>query len=70
MAKDSSLQFDPQATCERCGKFGAFLFETEKLCVDCYETRASCCAEFGGDDLTTNEDAPRPLKTRDLPPSS
>lgn len=58
MPKEPRVEFDERLTCDRCGKFGAFLFESEKLCVDCYETRASCCAEFGADDLTKSEGAP------------
>jgi len=45
MAKNPIVDFDETSTCDRCGRFGAFRFETEKLCVDCYETRASCCAD-------------------------
>jgi hypothetical protein len=47
----SHLQFDAEATCDRCGRFGAFVIHEEKLCAECYELRGSCCAEFGGDDL-------------------
>lgn len=40
---------DPEAACDACGRFGAFRFETETLCGDCYAGRGSCCsAEFSG----------------------
>jgi hypothetical protein len=61
MSKDAKVEFDEKVACDRCGTFGAFLFETEKLCADCYGMRASCCAEFGGDDLTTTKAASAPL---------
>lgn len=41
------LQFDKEATCEACGRYGAYLFEGKTLCADCYETSGSCCPEFG-----------------------
>jgi hypothetical protein len=46
-----NVQFDPAITCDRCGCFGAYAFDTAQLCADCYETRGSCCPEFGGDDM-------------------
>src|SRR5204862_3824440 len=45
------IRFDENTACERCGKFGAYEFDGARLCVDCYETRGSCCPEFGSDDL-------------------
>lgn len=43
------LRIDPDAVCEGCGQFGAYRFETETLCADCYANRGSCCsAEFSG----------------------
>jgi hypothetical protein len=56
----SAVQFDDNATCTRCGRFGAYVFESEKLCSDCYETRGACCPEFGGDDLTAPIDSTAP----------
>jgi hypothetical protein len=58
MAKDTKVEFDEKVACDRCGTFGAFVFETGKLCADCYGVAASCCAEFGGDDLTTSKETP------------
>ncbi len=42
---------DPNAVCDECGVFGAFAFESVKLCVNCYVEKGSCCAELGKDDL-------------------
>jgi hypothetical protein len=40
---------DPDAACEACGAFGAFRFDGETLCAECYAGRGSCCsAEFSG----------------------
>lgn len=44
-------QADPLITCELCGRFGALDMGGKHVCADCYEDRASCCLEFGGDDL-------------------
>lgn len=38
------LRDDPDAVCEQCGGLGAFRFETETLCGDCYAERGACCA--------------------------
>lgn len=44
-----SLNLDPNAVCAACGHFGAYRFETETLCAECYANRGSCCsAEFSG----------------------
>lgn len=43
--------FNAEAACESCGCFGAYEFDGHRLCGDCYETRGSCCPEFGRDDL-------------------
>lgn len=44
-----TLRLDPNAACDACGCFGAFRFETETLCADCYANRGSCCSgEFTG----------------------
>ncbi len=43
------MQADPDATCDACGAHGAFRFDGETLCGDCYAGRGSCCsAEFSG----------------------
>ncbi len=48
---NDTRQFDENAVCETCGRFGAFNLGGEWLCAECYEGRASCCPEFGADDL-------------------
>ena len=50
-----AVQFNPNALCERCGRFGAFEFDGQRLCAECYETRGSCCPEFGVDDLWSED---------------
>lgn len=55
---NESVQFDENIVCDVCGRFGAFDFGGEHLCADCYEARASCCLEFGGDDLWEIPDRP------------
>ena len=43
------LRLDPDAACDGCGQYGAFHFEAETLCGDCYTNRGACCsAEFSG----------------------
>lgn len=41
----NEVKFDEHVPCEVCGRFGAYLFDGEHLCADCYETRGSCCQE-------------------------
>ena len=53
----SDVRFDESATCERCGRFGAYAFDGQAFCTDCYATRCSCCPEFGVDDLWTRDAA-------------
>jgi hypothetical protein len=39
----------PDLNCDACGRFGAYAFEGEALCGECYAGRGSCCsAEFSG----------------------
>lgn len=46
-----ALRPDPDAACDACGGHGAYRFEGETLCADCYAGRGSCCsAEFSGRD--------------------
>jgi hypothetical protein len=46
--RNRTIHFDEDATCEVCGRFGAYPFEDERLCPDCYQQRGSCCgSEFG-----------------------
>jgi hypothetical protein len=40
-----------RAACDCCGRFGAYDFGDQSLCVDCYEGAGSCCPEFGEYDL-------------------
>jgi hypothetical protein len=51
----TSVPFNPNTVCDRCGRFGAYLFDGEKLCAECYGLRGSCCPEFGADDLWRKE---------------
>jgi hypothetical protein len=44
---DPKPQFQEEAVCEVCGKYGAYVFDGKTLCVDCYEAAGSCCPEFG-----------------------
>ncbi|HOB32987.1 MAG TPA: hypothetical protein PKH32_08925 [Verrucomicrobiota bacterium] len=46
-----SLEPDPKAVCDVCGRFGAFHFGDRTLCRECYAESGSCCPEFGKDDL-------------------
>ena len=44
-----AFRIDPKVVCEACGCFGAYPFEGEALCGECYAGRGSCCsAEFSG----------------------
>jgi len=59
----AAFRVDPEAICDACGYHGAFRFEGETLCGDCYAGRGSCCsAEFSGrtpgDDETAEQPAP------------
>lgn len=51
------VQFDENTVCDRCGRFGAFVFENTKLCAECYELRGACCPEFGRDDFWAEQPA-------------
>lgn len=45
----AAFQPDADAVCDACGCHGAFRFDGETLCGDCYAGRGSCCsAEFSG----------------------
>lgn len=72
MPTSTKPAFDPAATCEQCGAFGAYALDGATLCLSCYTERGSCCAEreenFPPDDgsptcrrpdLTTPEDVRR-----------
>jgi hypothetical protein len=56
----SAIQFDDNAACAGCGRFGAYVFDAQQLCGDCYEKRGSCCPEFGADDLWRREESTSP----------
>jgi hypothetical protein len=45
MNPDQPVPYSAEAACAACGKFGAFKFDGETLCADCYQGRGSCCAE-------------------------
>jgi hypothetical protein len=45
--KREGVTADENAVCEVCGKFGAYKFDDQNLCADCYQEKGSCCsAEF------------------------
>lgn len=45
----ADFRLDPKLSCDACGVFGAYAFEGEALCGDCYANRGACCsAEFSG----------------------
>lgn len=48
---DNRLRLDEAATCDKCGKFGAYHAGGQTLCPECYAGCGSCCPEFGKDDL-------------------
>ena len=59
------VHFNKNVPCDRCGRFGAFEFDGQRLCAECYETRGSCCPEFGVDDLWSREgDAEAPTAAK------
>ena len=41
---DNSIRFDEAAVCDTCGRFGAYVMGETQLCLDCYESRGSCCS--------------------------
>jgi hypothetical protein len=47
----AQMRYDKNATCDRCGNFGAFDLGGRLLCAVCYEEAGACCPEFGADDL-------------------
>lgn len=62
------VKFNQAVVCDVCGHFGAYVFDGESLCCDCYETRGSCCPEFGKKDRGSDGEAPRPQCTGGLRP--
>lgn len=58
------VRFDASATCDACGRFGAYCFDGEWLCADCYEARGSCCAEFDRDSGMDDDEPSTPDEAR------
>ncbi len=55
----------PEVVCERCGVYGAYVWEGAALCLQCTIEQGSCCPEFEG---TSREPAPdAPEATFDRP---
>lgn len=52
MDGQNEIQFDQNAMCDRCGRYGAYELDGRRLCLDCYQTFGSCCPEFGAEDQT------------------
>ena len=46
------MRLQEDATCDLCGRFGAYEFGECKLCDTCYEGSGSCCAQFGKEEET------------------
>jgi len=53
---NNGLCYDENATCDRCGKFGAFDLGGRFLCAVCYEEAGACCPEFSANDLWRDRD--------------
>jgi hypothetical protein len=54
---NNGSQFDENAVCDVCGRFGAHAFGNSHLCGDCYEAQGSCCPEFGREEECARADA-------------
>lgn len=52
----NGLRYDKNATCDRCGKFGACDLGGRLLCTVCYEEAGACCPDFGADALWRDRD--------------
>jgi hypothetical protein len=50
------VPFDASAACATFGQFGAYLFDGERLCAECYGKRGSCCHEFEPHDVVRMRD--------------
>jgi hypothetical protein len=46
------------ARCDRCGGPSPIELGDRLVCEECYAVCASCCLEFGADDLWPREDEP------------
>lgn len=63
----AAFQPDAEAVCDACGCHGAYHFESETLCADCYAGRGSCCSpEFSG----RPPDCEKVARADDPPPDS
>ena len=49
--KIENMKPDENVVCDVCGRFGAYEMGDQHLCSDCYQSRQSCCPEFGDFDL-------------------
>ena len=58
-------RFDEDKSCDACGRFGAFDFGEQHLCLDCYESHGSCCPEFGAEDKDKPESCKAQQKARE-----
>lgn len=52
-AETGAADLQEDATCDLCGRFGAFVVAGRRLCADCYVNSGSCCPEFGAFDAAT-----------------
>jgi hypothetical protein len=52
---NTPVTFRAEQACAGCGRFGAYAFEGEFLCADCYQERGSCCAEAHCDPAEDDE---------------
>jgi hypothetical protein len=41
----TAVPYAIEAACAECGRFGAYAFDGDTLCAECYQARGSCCAE-------------------------
>lgn len=66
----SAIRFDDNLACAGCGRFGAYVFDGEQLCAECYEKRGSCCPEFGADDLWRSDESATTMRACAIPPEA
>ena len=41
----AAVTADPDKACDKCGAFGAYVWDGVNLCLQCYTEQGSCCAE-------------------------
>ncbi len=46
--------------CDKCGRPADFEIGGVRVCAECCELYGSCCVEFGGYDLWSENDPPEP----------